>query len=233
MRFIAASLAAFALMLTTRFCVADPVEVLTNAIANVANKLPGPYYVKEKNPETLEERALRMKMISSILAEESFTHPGWQWDATDLGWAAFVKTWNESARFKIEVHNGKMRGDHGKSVCLGQIMNGGEELVGVDEASTRRCISRVMDILIQHQIRCVDGYAPGFIAMADIFSGYGTGRSCKSSVFFYRKDSKGNIVLDKHGQPTKIFWAKDRARMWLLLRRGEHPMQLGENNAMY
>lgn len=205
-------------MSTLAFASSQEIDDLYSEISSIATTLPGPYVDSEDH----DSRISRIKTISRIIAEESFVHINWQWSPRDLGLATFVKTWNESLRFKLEVHNGKMRGDHGKSICLGQIMNGDKSLVGVDEVSTRKCISRVIDILIMHQIRCTNHKPPALWWMASIYAGYGTGHSCDPNAWYYKKDAKNNIILDAHNQPIKIHWAKQRARFWWSLREAKH-----------
>jgi hypothetical protein len=184
--------------------------------------LPEPWYMPGENPETIEQRETRLTMISEVIAEQAPIAKkqfGWFWSSDDLALAAFTKTWYESGRFKLNVHSGKARGDHGKSVCLGQIMNGKKDLIGVDRQSTSRCINEVMKHLSMHQKRCLNEKTPASqFAMAKVFAGYGTGYSCDASAWMPIKDSSGQKVTDQNGNIVKDHWAAQRARTWWKLR---------------
>lgn len=177
----------------------------------------------KREEETHEVRAARIQMIADLTVEEAgpaAREQGWFWSESDLAMAAFTKMWYESGRFSLKVHNGTFRGDHRKSVCLGQIMFGGERLVGTDRESTRRCIDAVMKHLIMHQKRCLNPKTPpSSWAVAKVFSGYGTGYSCSESVWNPVKDANGNDALDKNGKPIKDFWALKRGYTWWQMRK--------------
>jgi len=84
---------------------------------------------------------------------------------------------HESA-FRRDVHNGTARGDGGRAWCLGQVHPQywgarGPELVGTDEASTRRCVDTVSRALDKSLGKC--GSVQG------AFSLYGTGTTCKAN----------------------------------------------------
>lgn len=205
------------------------VATLTTASSTVEDKmvkmtevLPKPWYPPNaKRPETPEQRADRIKMIARITYEESRNsdEQGWYWSDNDLAWAAYVKMWFESGRFKYSVHTGKWRGDSGRSWCLGQIMNGGKSLAGTDEDKTRNCVKKVIEILIIHQRRCLNPKTkPAPWAMSSVYAGYGTGHSCNANTYMYLKDKNGHYVLDKKGRKIKSYWARRRGWMWWRMR---------------
>lgn len=201
-----------------------------NDLMSVVLKMPGPHYPKGKNPETNEQRAKRLQMIVRSTIDESKVAKGthgeeWIWSRDDLAWAAFVKMWWESGRFSLKVHNGKYRGDGGRSVCLGQIMHGSKKLVGTDPESTRKCVAKVMSILILHQNRCLLKSTPSAWAMSVIYAGYGTGYSCNANTYMIKKDYHGNPLLNKKGEPIKDYWARNRGWMWWQMRNGNHHFQ--------
>ncbi len=140
---------------------------------------PLPYYPPGQCPETGAERALRMATIALAIDAETERADEWApgWTREDWAWAAYAKTWAESRRFAVEVHDGRKRGDNGKSVCVGQIWGGGDVLVGTDLAATRRCYHEVFRHMLIHRERCRVGAASP-TAVATIFAGYGTGHSC-------------------------------------------------------
>jgi hypothetical protein len=146
-----------------------------------ALRLPEPYYPPGACPETGAQRALRLSVIALAIEAETADADGWHegWSREDWAWMALVKTWWESGRFRLEVHDGRKRGDHGRSVCVGQIMNGGPDLVGTDYESTRRCYREVLRILHLHQMRC-RVWAPTAGGVTRVFSGYGSGYACSS-----------------------------------------------------
>jgi hypothetical protein len=170
-----------------------------------ASMLPATWYPPKKNPETPDERLERLATIMiAISIESKTTAPGWGWSNDDAAWAAFTKMYFESGRFALSVHNGKRRGDGGRSVCLGQIMNGGDDLVGTDIESTRRCVRRVMDILGTHHNRCVYGSKPNVSAMSSVYAGYGTGHSCDPKLKFAARRAWLWWKLRKFPEPTGI-----------------------------
>lgn len=176
---------------------------LSDRIAKVANELPGPWYLPGKSPETPDQRSSRLNMISDVIAVEApkiTGTKGWWWTPDDLAWAAFIMTYHESSKFHLKVHDGRLRGDKGRSVCLGQIMLGSKDLVGTDRASTERCIDKTMEFLVMHQHRCLHPkMKPGAWSVSMIYAGYGTGHSCSAT----------------------IGWAQSRAWSWWLVRNGK------------
>lgn len=181
---------------------------------NAAKELPQPWYSKKVvKPETLKEREKRVKMIADVIMERTRNSKelGWYWSDNDLALATFVKTWSESGRFRYAVHSGKLRGDGGRSVCLGQIMNGGNKLVGTAREPTERCIDKVVTFLIMHQNRCLQPTSePSVWTMSTVFAGYGTGYSCSPNVY--------TVSKTKSGKFSKIYWARQRAWLWWRLK---------------
>jgi hypothetical protein len=170
---------------------------LAVSIFVAALSLPGPWYPPGRCPEADAQRAERLAVIALALAAETHDADDWaeDWLRADWAWAAFVKTWHESRRFAVEVHDGRKRGELGE-VCLGQIMGGGDDLAGTDIESTRRCYREVLRLLQLHRQRCLVR-VPSIAGVTQIFSGYGSGYSCSSS----------------------WLWAQQRAAMWGRLQR--------------
>lgn len=178
---------------------------LAAKLLTVALALPAPWYPPERPPETGLERALRIQRLTEALVLEAKNPPAcWRWSTADLAWAGLVITWWESGRWRVEVHDGTRRGDAGRSVCLAQIHDGGEELVGTDLASTRRCIRTAYEHLARHARRCLPKDAePSPWHMAAVFTGFGTGHSCDPA----------------HDSPhLGSNWALERARQWWRLK---------------
>lgn len=191
------------------------------------NVLPAPWIHPNKPvDESAEQRSDRIQMIADLVAEEAIQRSeefGWYWSPEDLAMAAFTKMWYESGRFRLKVHNGKIRGDHGKSVCLGQIMHGGNKLVGTDRDSTRRCIVEVMRHLVKHQRRCLNpNYAPSPWSIAKVFAGYGTGHSCSEGAYMAVKDTSGEVKIDAQGRVSRNYWARERSHTWWNMRKAWH-----------
>lgn len=186
--------------------------------------LPPPWSAPNKQlDETIEQRRERIQMIADVvemLAPIEKAEFGWVWSSDDLALAAFTKMWYESGRFRLKVHNGTIRGDHGKSVCLGQIMYGGNKLVGSDRESTVRCVIEVMRHLVKHQRRCLNEVTPPSAwAIAKVFAGYGTGHSCSEGAWMPVKDEGGSAVLNPQGQAVRNYWARARSYTWATMRK--------------
>ena len=158
------------------------VNAIAVAVWTAMLPLPAPYYAPGKAPETCAERAERLTVPAYAIAYETEDADVWAegWTRWDWVSAGIAKTYAESRRFALEVHDGRARGDRGQSVCLGQIMGGGDELVGVDLEATRRCYREVFRHLQLHQRRC-RVLVPTREGLARVFSGYGTGHSCSAT----------------------------------------------------
>lgn len=174
----------------------------------VASNLPADWASEHQAIETSQERESRLKtIVEAITQETQKNNDNWFWSKDDLAWAVFVKAWNESSRFSLAVHQGKFRGDHGHSVCLGQIWDGGKSLIGTDLESTKKCINKIIFHLTKHQNRCLNkNDPPNAWNMAKVFAGYGSGYSCNAS------------IKNKDGQK----WALQRAFMWEKLRKDSY-----------
>ncbi len=159
--------------------------LLENKLLELAKNLPSWLHVTRD--ESQEQREGRLQVIVKALSQElqtaqDFRGREWRWSKDDLALSALNTMWWESARFDKSVHEGRKRGDHGKSVCLGQIMKGGNSLVGTDLGATRRCVSMVFRHLISQQHKCVPKNAKiTTYAMAKIYAGYVTGWSCNAA----------------------------------------------------
>lgn len=183
----------------------------------------------QPKPETEVARRNRLRTIAKAivleipLAKGDRHNPGerdelWRWSDNDLAWVTLTKIYHESIWFSVDVHDGRKRGDGGKSVCLGQIMHGAEELVGTDLDSTRNCVRRVMAYLIMHQHGCLAKQAkPSSWSVARVYAGYGTGRTCNANHYMIR--------IGQDGKPEKFYWATERASRYWNMRNGTHVRQ--------
>ena len=149
--------------------------------------LPPPWYLNQ--PEAPHERQERLETIVLATYLETRVPPKtWRHSPRDLFWAVMATTYEESRHWAVEVHDGRVKFDKGRSHCLGMIMRGtfvkGEKwksLVGTDLAATRRCMRMTAKVLGHHSQRCLwisaDANAWN---MAKIFAGYATGYSCNA-----------------------------------------------------
>jgi len=155
--------------------------------------LPPPYYSPGHEPETAPERAARIEIIVSSAISQAEATEGWPGTKEELATAILAVTWYESRRWALEVHEGRVRGDKGASICLAQIWSHDHALVGTSREATDRCFRRAADILVLHAKRCglrrIDRWE-----MARLLGAYGTGRTC-------------------HSMP----WARKRAGLWATL----------------
>ena len=210
---------------------------LQDQLTYTAQHLEGPWVSpKAKAPETPEERNARLGIITSAIILELPNAQGlrgekWFWDDKVLAWSTFTKMWWESGRFSLAVHSGKKRGDAGRSVCLGQIMRGEEELVGTDLESTRKCVRRVMAFLIMHQNGCLAPQAkPSAYSMAMIYAGYGTGNTCNPNHWMKIHKKGGGYVMNPDGTFKRNYWARKRGWMFWQLYTGKHTSQRAKSD---
>jgi len=159
--------------------------------------LPPPYYLPGREPETQAERAARLERIVAAAVAESTSVDRDEWPGTseDLAAALLTVTFFESRHWALEVHDGRARGDRGKSVCLAQIWTSDRSLAGTSSEATQRCMHRATEIMILHARRCGLRYVDQWQA-ARLFGAYGTGRSCRATA-----------------------WSRQRAGLWVRLRR--------------
>lgn len=194
-----------------------------------AQSMPDSWHDKnDRDQETPEARDARVRMIGEVVAEQApiaKAQYDWFWSVDDLALATLTKIYYESGRFSLRVHQGLKRGDHGHSVCLGQIWGGKtrgpEKIVGTDRESTARCINEVMRHLSKHQNRCLNPSNPiNTWTVAIVYAGYGTGHSCSATASMPVKDEHGQPVIDpKTGKQKRDPWAQNRARTWSSLRK--------------
>jgi hypothetical protein len=159
--------------------------------------LPPPYYLPGREPETKAERAARIERIVAAAIAESNAVDKDEWPGTteDLAAALLAVTFYESRHWALEVHDGRARGDRGKSVCLAQIWTQDRSLAGTSSEATHRCMRRAVEIMVLHSRRCGFRYMDQWQA-ARLFGAYGTGRTCRAT-----------------------HWSKQRASLWARIRR--------------
>ncbi len=163
----------------------------------IALALPPPYYLPGREPETEAQRAARIERIVAAAVSESASVDRDEWPGTeeDLAAALLAVTFFESRHWALEVHDGRARGDRGKSVCLAQIWTADRSLVGTSQEATQRCMRRAAEILVLHARRCGIPYVDQW-QMGRLLGAYGTGRTCQSSD-----------------------WSRKRAGLWARFRR--------------
>ena len=126
-------------------------------------------------PETKEDAKKRWMVIAHAIAHVSRTTEHWGGGSQSLAQHLVTIAYHESG-FGRDSHAGVRRGDcngQGKrcrSSCLGQILVGTgkshftgythEQLVGLDEASTRRCVETMARYLVSAQTTCGRKWAP-------------------------------------------------------------------------
>jgi hypothetical protein len=136
------------------------------------------------NPDS--RQPARVEMIVNVTVDVTASWRGWEgWTHRQRASLLLAKIAAESGGFRLAVHNGSKRSDNGQSICLGQIhwgpwlhMSRAEwrALGGVDEASTRRCLTEVWRQLTLHKHLC--GGVPNVASVARVYSSYGTGKGC-------------------------------------------------------
>ncbi len=133
-------------------------------------------------------RRERLTMIVDVAVQITADSKGWNdWTAQQRAALLLAKLAAESGGFRLDVHDGSKRSDHGESVCLGQVHWGPWTkltraqwlaLGGVDEASTMRCLTEVWRQLGMHKRMCAPG-APTLPGVARLYSSYGSGQGCQ------------------------------------------------------
>ena len=134
--------------------------------------------------ETPEQYGDRLELIADAVASETTAASGWQWSRESLA-RAVVATFHAESRFALPVHSGALRGDGGRSACLGQVQALGpvtrsawRSAVGIDIQSTRACVRATIQHLTLHQVRCSAGLSDGKHSISRVFAGYRSGTSC-------------------------------------------------------
>lgn len=124
-----------------------------------------------RHPETPQARAERLWAFARAVAEVPMP-------------AETVASAIAETGLSPEAHAGLARGDNGRSWCLGQVNEGNPlgtphvGLVGLDEASTRRCVEAVSRTLVYARGHC---RGQGFTGPEAAFALYATGKSCEWS----------------------------------------------------
>lgn len=71
--------------------------------------------------------------------------------------AAGVALWRAESRFRLDVHAGTRKGDHGRATCLGSVHPWAKDwatLAGVDLEATERCARATMQALRSGYVMC-------------------------------------------------------------------------------
>lgn len=179
-------------------------QSMANELLSLMLGLSTPLYAEEPM-----RQAERFGTISAA-TEKAVEVEGaeWPWSPEELGTAALAVTAAESGKWHPKVHGGQLKGDKGRSACLGGVMRGTgwvtddewKRSVGITYEPTVVCMRLTVRILARHAQRCF-GRNPGQLnthKMAVAFYAYGSGRGCVK-------------------RPPK--WALDRAWMWRALEK--------------
>lgn len=142
--------------------------------------LPAPW----ASPDT--GRPERLAMVVDVAVEVTADGTGWAgWSHRQRAALLVAKLAAESGNFRLSVHDGTKRSDHGESICLGQIRYGHWlpmtrpewlALAGTDRDSTRRCLAEAWRQLGLHRRLC--GGVPSIPSVQRVYSSYGTGQGC-------------------------------------------------------
>jgi hypothetical protein len=141
--------------------------VLTVVAIGLLKSYPTVWYPDEGefiNPETRQEREIRLSMIAEVDAEVAYDNDT-PWGPVDDFSLVYAIQSGESA-FEYRVHAGEGShigsADRGRSRCLGQIQHTREwwteeewlALAGTDRASTKRCTQAILRVFSYHAKRC-------------------------------------------------------------------------------
>jgi len=147
-------------------------------------------------PETGEDIDARAAVVAHAVQH---VEPGQHWPYGAAAWRALVlRTWfEEGARFSLEVHAGRTRGDEGRAACLGQVWSHGVILpraewlqtMGVDETSTAACAHATARYLTVGVERCMRPSLSELENTARVVMLYGTGKRCTPSAWAYERAS--------------------------------------------
>lgn len=187
---------------------------LPEAILAILLRLPGPW----EDPATAEpaaERVARLETIAAAAADVADEGtPGWRWSARAMAAALVATAYQESGRFRRDVHDGRRRGDSGRAACLMQIhaqaMIGRDEWrasMGTDLEATTTCF-RLGARALGNGARCVTaGRELDAHQFARVSMMYGTGRVCSPTLPFARHRGQQwqrvDIRLEELLEPTR------------------------------
>ncbi len=141
-------------------------------LAAILHLMPAPSPAWDETPSQYQARA---QLIAEAIASASD-------GKRQRAMAIVVVFWGES-RFSPLIHAGVRRGDHGKSLCLGQhkqltrTEEQWEALAGVTLEATTRCARATGDALVKawHYCKSLDGRS----GYAEAMTLYGSGRTCR------------------------------------------------------
>lgn len=145
-------------------------------------------------PETGEDIDARAAIVASSVQR---AEPPARWPYGAASWRALVlRTWfEEGARFALDVHEGRRRGDAGRAVCFGQVWSHvtilprleWAQTVGVNQASTDACARATSKYLTIGVERCMQPTLSELENTARIVMLYGTGKRCTPGAWAYNR----------------------------------------------
>ena len=180
---------------------------LEGELTLIALRAPPPW-VPARQAESQGDRYERLNTIARAIAlEAAHPPPEWRWGPRELAALLLATTYEEGWRWRRDVHDGTLTGDHGRARCLAQLHRHPtwmpKELwlasTGTDLRSTRICVAGAARVLAHYASECVSEWRAEHDiegSFSRVVAGYGTGQGCT---------------------PRK--WSNDRARRaatWLL-----------------
>lgn len=152
-------------------------ETLIAALLTVVLQLPAPWFPEDHRPETEDQRAARIeRIVAEVVRQVDDVREGTGYTAAELASLSLVQMYNEGA-LAYEVHAGVTWpgrpppfGDHGLAKCLFQLQPSAasvpvqrwrpfepgrlDELVGLGELPTRRCVRAGVRAIAWQIARC-------------------------------------------------------------------------------
>lgn len=130
------------------------------ALLSVALALPPPWYAPGQAPETPAQRDQRIETIveASVLAAQPAPE-GWPGTRAELSSALLAISWWEGIRWRLDVHQGRKRGDHdprlgrGHSCGLAQLWDHCDHMGTSLEATTEH-FREAAEILARSAAQC-------------------------------------------------------------------------------
>jgi hypothetical protein len=170
----------------------------TDAVIAAALSLPAPTY-RDTPPETPEQYRARVSLIGEVVADETTSLKTDRYAVA----AAVLVTFRFESAFRLEVHSGAIRGDHGKAICLSQQWQNSlsradwEALAGISPEATRRCVRMTIETLLRAHRHCARDVTAGLTetAVARAFRLLGTGRTCEPGRGALRRAAEWRRVL--------------------------------------
>jgi hypothetical protein len=175
---------------------------MLSGLMTIVAVLPAPWCAP-RSCESEADRAARLGTIAQAIHDVAAAPPpGWSWGPEELAAALLATAYEESGRFRRDVHDGTKLGDNGRARCLTQVhaqdalpRNQWRGTTGLDYDATRRCFQAAATLLAL-SARCVTRPELGAHQRARIVAAYGTGKTCDPTLGFARRRAElwGGVV---------------------------------------